>query len=377
MYVIAMKNRPYEISAMKQLQKHGYLRPGMVPLVEIIKETHKYDDLVDPETGAPIKRKQRCNDGVVRSYRITDQSTERDVTLQGIADLFPERDVLVDYFRCDLGKYHYDAGKIELVLRLNRDLNLYCGKVLGIAAYPHLIPVVTVKQGMDDVLSPEQVVSLANDLRRDNPSQRIALRFDDIDDYENVAKQVLRDGDCLIYEFNEQPIRSKPVECRRLKNLNLPAQIVALCSPRRRELTGKDFKDCKDGEVTNLIDNAHLDVYKNYGFDGVGDYGGLRDNLPDRGANKGRALAIMYDGKVNGFKIYVKDDYDLGPNGFWDVVERMLADTELAQDDTCLALAAITDKYRRHEKGYTFAEWIKYTLVRYIQQLAMSRPGFV
>ena len=85
----------------------------------------------------------------------------------------------------------------------------------------------------------------------------------------------------------------------------------------------------------------------------------------------------MYDGKVNGFKIYVKDDYGLGPNGFWDVVEHMLADTELAQDDTCLALAAITDKYRRHEKGYTIAEWIKYTLVRYIQQLAMSRPEFV
>lgn len=372
-----MKNRPYEISAMKQLQKHGYLRPGMVPLVEIIKETYKYDDLVDPETGAPIKRKQRCNDGVVRSYRITDQSTEHDVTLQGIADLFPERDVLVDYFRCDLSRYRYNAGKIALILRLNRDLDFYCNKVRGILAYPNLIPVITVKQGMDDVLSPEQVVSLANDLRRDNPSQRIALRFDDIDGYENVAKQVLRDGDCLIYDFNEQPIRSKPVECRRLKNLNLPAQTVALCSPRRRELTGKDFKNCKDGEVTNLIDNTHLDVYRNYGFDGVGDYGGLRDNLPDRGANKGRALAIMYDGKVNGFKIYVKDDYDLGPNGFWDVVEHMLADTELAQDDTCLALAAITDKYRRHEKGYTFAEWIKYTLVRYIQQLAMSRPGFV
>ena len=297
--------------------------------------------------------------------------------MQGIADLFPERDVLVDYFRCDLGKYHYDAGKIELVLRLNRDLNLYCGKVLGIAAYPHLIPVITVKQGMDDVLSADQVAALVSDLRQRNPDQRIALRFDDMDGYEDVAKQVLREEDCLIYDFNEQPIRSKPVECRRLKNLNLPAHTVALCSPRRRELTGKDFKDCKDGEVTNLIDNAHLDVYKNYGFDGVGDYGGLRDNLPDRGANKGRALAIMYDGKANGFKIYVKDDYDLGPNGFWDVVEHMLADTELAQDDTCLALAAITDKYRRHEKGYTFAEWIKYTLVRYIQQLAMSRPGFV
>lgn len=71
MYVIAMKNRSCEIAAMKQLQEHGYLRSDMMPLVEIIKETHKCDDLVDPETGTPIKRKQRCNDGVVRSYRIT------------------------------------------------------------------------------------------------------------------------------------------------------------------------------------------------------------------------------------------------------------------------------------------------------------------
>ena len=377
MYVIAMKNRPYEISAMKQLQKHGYLRPGMVPLVEIIKETYKYDDLVDPETGKPMKRKRPCGNGTVRECRIPDPSTEHDVTLQGIADLFPERDVPVDYFRCDLSRYRYNAGKIALILRLNRDLDFYCNKVRGILAYPNLIPVVTVKQGMDDVLSADQVAALVSDLRQRNPDQRIALRFDDMDGYEDVAKRVLRDGDYLIYDFNEQPIRSKPVECRRLKNLNLPAQTVALCSPRRRELTGKDFKDCKDGEVTNLIENAHLDDYKNYDFDGDGDYGGLRDNQDDGGANKGHDLAIMYDGKVNGFKIYVKDDYDLGPNGFWDVVEHMLADTELAQDDTCLALAAITDKYRRHEKGYTFAEWIKYTLVRYIQQLAMSRPGFV
>lgn len=376
MYVIAMKNRPYEISAMKQLQEHGYLRSDMVPLVEIIKETHKCDYLVDPETGIPMRRKQRCRNGAVRKCRIPDPSTEHDVTLQGIADLFPERDVLIDYFRCELSRYRYNAGKIALTLKLNRDLELYCDKVRGILAFSNLIPVITVKQSMDDVLSTDQVAALVNDLRRSNPNQRIALRLDDIDGYEDVAKRVLRDGDYLIYDFNEQPIRSKPVECMRLKNLNLPAHTVALCSPRHRELTGKDFKDCKDGEVTNLIDNAHLDVYRNYGFDGVGDYGGLRDNLPDRGANKGRALAIMYDGKVNGFKIYVNDDYDLGPNGFWDVVEHMLADTELAQDDTCLALTAIADKYRRHEKGYTFAEWIKYTLVRYIQQLAMTRPEF-
>ena len=99
--------------------------------------------------------------------------------------------------------------------------------------------------------------------------------------------------------------------------------------------------------------------------------------MPDSGANKGRALAIMYDGEANGFKVYVNDDYELGPDGFWDVVERMLNDTEIARDDTCLALAAIRDKYQRHDKGYTFAEWIKYTLVRYVQQLAIHRPEFV
>ena len=60
-----------------------------------------------------MKRKRPCGNGTVRECRIPDPSTEHDVTLQGIADLFPERDVLVDYFRCDLGKYHYDAGKIE------------------------------------------------------------------------------------------------------------------------------------------------------------------------------------------------------------------------------------------------------------------------
>ncbi len=377
MYVIALKNRASEYAALRLLQEHGYLRPSTIPLVEIIRESYKFDNMVDADTGEPVKRKRRCNDGKVRSYGVPDPSTKRNVTLQEVAERFPGRDVLVDYFRCDLGKYHYDASKIELVLRLNRDLDLYCDKVLGIMSHPHLIPVITVKRGMDDVLSPKRVVSLADELRCDKPSQRIALRIDDMEGYEDAAKQVLRSDDLLIYDFNEQPIRSKPVECMKLRGLGLPAQTIALCSPRRRELSGKDFKDCAFGEVTKLIDNSHLDVFGNYGFDGVGDYGGLRDNLPDSGANKGRALAIMYDGRANGFRVYMKDDYDLGIDGYWDVVGHMLTDADLDPDGDCLALAAIAAKYQKHDKGYTFAEWIKYTLVRYIQQLAISRPELV
>lgn len=377
MYVIALKNRPNEYAALKLLQEHGYLRPNTIPLIEIIKESYKFDKTVDADTGEPVKCKRLCNDGKVRSYGVPDPSTKRDVTLKEISERFPGRDVLVDYFRCDLSKYRYDAGKVELVLRLNRDLDLYCGKVLGIVSYPHLIPVITVKRGMDDVLSPEMVVSLADKLRYEKPDQRIALRIDEMKGYEDVAKRVLRSDDLLIYDFNEQPIRSKPVECMKLKGLDLPARTIALCSPRRRKLSGKDFKDCAFGEVTKLIDNSHLDVFGSYGFDGVGDYGGLRDNLPDSGANKGRALAIMYDGRANGFRVYVKDDYDLGIEGYWDVVNNMLKDADLNQDGGCLVLAEIAAKYQKHDKGYTFAEWIKYTLIRYIQQLAVTRPELV
>lgn len=374
MYIIAMKNRPSELSAMKSLQEHDYLKPDMVPLVEIIKENYECDKLIDSNTGKPFKEPRRCKDGRTRNYGISDPSTKRDITLRKITEHFPERDVLIDYFRCDLRKYSYEASKIELVLELNRNLDLYCEKILGIPSYPRLIPVITVKREMDYALSPEQVISLANELRRDKPDQRIALRIDDMDGYEDAAQRILRPNDLLIYDFNEQPIRSKPVECIRLKQLGLPAQLIALCSPRRRELNGKDFSEHSYGEVTNLIDNSHLTSFAKYGFDGVGDYGGLRDNLPNSGSNKGRALALMYDGNCNNFRVYINNNYQLGARGYWEVVENMLKDPTLMQGDDCLALSAIKKKFQKHDKDYTFAEWIKYTLIRYIQQLAMNAP---
>lgn len=377
MYVVAMKNRPNELSAMKLLQDNNLLLPNVIPLIEVIKEKYECDKLMDPDTGKPVRREQRCKNGKIRNCGVDNPDTRHDVTLRKITECFPGRDVLVDYFRCDLKKYHYDPVKIELILKLNNDLDLYCEKVLKILDYPHLIPVITVKRGMDYVLSPEGVIKLADELRQRNPDQRIALRIDDMEGYEDAATEVLRADDLLIFDFNEQPIKSKPIECKRLKGLNLPAHLVALCSPRQRGLSGKDFQDCIPGEVTKLIDNSHLDIFYQYGFDGIGDYGGLRDNLPDKGINKGRALAVMYDGRVNGFRIYIKDDYELGPKGYWEVVDRLIGDPAFDQDGSCLAFVAIMDKYRKRDKDYTFAEWIKYTLIRYIQQLSINRPELV
>ena len=234
-----------------------------------------------------------------------------------------------------------------------------------------MIPVITVKRDID-ALKPGEVVALAGQLRADNPAQRIAIRIDDLEGYESAVKQVLRADDFLLYDFNEQPIRSKPIECMQLRRLNLPAQLIALCSPRARSATGRDFPN---GDYANIINNVHLDTFANYGFQGVGDYGGLRDKLPEGGTNKGRALAVLYDGSRNEFKTFVNDDYDRGPSGYQDIIPDILADATLNPKGNCVALGIVAEKYAQGTQS-TFAEWIKYTLIRYIQQLSESSRVF-
>lgn len=372
MYVIAMKNRLNEMSAMKELQSAGLLRSDMLPLVEVIREEYEFDKLCDPDTGEYVTEKRRCKDGRVRNYKIDDPNSKRDVTLDTICGLFPNRAVLVDYFRFEHSKYTFDSSKVELALRLNRNIELYREKVKAIGAYSRLVPVITVRRSMDDVLSAVQVLSLVQEIRDTDPSRRIAIRIDDIEGYEHVLREVLHHDDFLIYDFNEQPIRSKPIECRDLEALGLTAHTVALCSPRRRDAFGKDYPD---GEIAYLIDNSHLDLYKQYGFSDVGDYGGIKDSLPNDGGNRGRALALMYMGEMNAFISFVNDDVDLGQRGYPDVVARILVDDNFVDDSECLVLKAIAAKLQ-NGRGFTYGEWVKYTLMRYIQQLATIRPLF-
>lgn len=372
MYVIAMKNRLNEISAMKELQSEGLLRSDMLPLVEVIHEEYEFDKLRNPTTGEYITEKRRCKDGRVRNYKIDDPDSRRDITLDTICGLFPNRRVLVDYFRFEHGKYTFNPSKVELALRLNRDIELYREKVKAIGTYPRLVPVITVRQSMDDVMSAAQVLSLVQEIRDTDSNRCIAIRIDDIEGYEHVLREVLHHDDFLIYDFNEQPIRSKPIECRDLAALGLASHTVALRSPRKRDTFGKDFPD---GDIAYIIDNSHLDLYKQYGFSDVGDYGGIKDSLPSNGANRGRALALMYMGTTNSFKSFVNDDVDLGQRGYPDVVARILADDDFADDSECLVLKTIAAKLQSG-KGFSYGEWVKYTLMRYIQQLATTRPLF-
>lgn len=71
----------------------------------------------------------------------------------------------------------------------------------------------------------------------------------------------------------------------------------------------------------------------------------------------------------------MNDDYDRGPNGYQDIIPAILADATLNPKGNCLALGIVAEKYARGTQS-TFAEWIKYTLIRYIQQLTESSRVF-
>ena len=124
MYMMTMKNRRCEYSAVNALADAGYFQDGLFPLVEVIQQEVEYDDLVDPKTGECIKEnnpyKSGAKKGQDRWRKVKDPSTARDVTLRNIEKRFRGNCIFVDYFRCDMGVYKdADYANCSLVINLS------------------------------------------------------------------------------------------------------------------------------------------------------------------------------------------------------------------------------------------------------------------
>jgi len=332
MRVVAMKNRQCEYGAMKTLLHDGLISNEIVPLVEIVKEGGSYD-------------------------------------IAKWSELFSGRMLFADFFRCDLKEYgKVDMEKIKLVIKLTNNLDRYQEKVQELTHYPNIIPVITIKRNIDK-LSAHSVVTLIADLRAARHSGAIAVRIDDIKGYEQVLKAALNDNDFVIFDISEQPYAAKVMEYDELHDLGLKAHTVLLCSPRSRDTRNGSYED---GDYTLLIDNGGSVKYSDYGFDAYGDYGGLKDNLPGAGGNgQGCALALMYNRRLNQYKAYVCGDSSIGTKGFDHVASSILADRkELDPTKTCAAMSLIVEKYTTGGSNGNWATWIKYILMRTVQQLS-------
>ncbi|MCI1665157.1 MAG: hypothetical protein LKI25_02155 [Atopobiaceae bacterium] len=342
MYMLTMKNGQAEARALKKLLGSGYIADDCLPLVEIIR--------LDKHDPGPADGFSSCHE-----------------TLGKIDGLMPGRKMLIDFFRGDLSRYKsINASKCGLVFRMNNSLDAYSDHLLAISNYKNLVPVIAVKEGVEN-LSPERLVELAFTIRKARPNWPLAIRVEKFEGYEDALRAVLTSDDYLIYDINETPLVSRVEELEELSSLGLPAEAILLCSPRRRDIKNGSYEDgCP-------IDNSHIVNYVAWGFDGVGDYAGLRDTLPGKGGARGCALALMYKGASNDFKAYVNPDSRQGTSGFRYVVGRLLADRSTLErfPGECLVLSTVADKAERGHFG-AFPTWIEYTIERYVQQLYLA-----
>jgi len=342
MYMLTMKNGKAEVRALKNLLDKGCIADGFLSFVEIIR--------LDKRDPGPADGFSSCRE-----------------TLGKIAGLMPDRKMLIDFFRGDLSRYKkIDASKCGLVFRMNNSLDAYSEHLLAVSDYTNLVPVIAVKEGVEN-LSPDRLVELAFTIRKARPNWPLAIRIEDFEGYEGALRAVLTPEDYLIYDINETPLVSRVEELEELSHLGLPAEAILLCSPRRRDLKNGSYEDgCP-------IDNRHIVDYAAWGFDGVGDYAGLRDSLPGTGGAWGCALALMYKGVENEFEAYVNPDYRLGVSGFDHVVKKLLADRVRLEKfpGECMVLSTVADKAESGHYG-AFSTWIEYTIERYVQQLYLA-----
>lgn len=369
--ILMLKNRKNELRAMSKILVYGSLPKGFIPLVEIVKEEKAYEKKVDHETGKYVTNPVKTTSGKIRHYKVNDPETERDVTLSNLDRLFGKQLAFVEYFRGDLDNYKdYDPEKNRLVVELNLNLSKYQQKTLEISQHENLVPVIAIKEGIDNVPL-DQLTSLINKIRATVPGKAVAIRIDVIDGYEEALEELLTPHDYLLFDISEQPIDSKEMEYEELGQLNISAQKILLCSPRKRDTEIKDFIH---RDYTVLIDNSGIDKFRGYGFTGYGDYGGLGDKLLARSftntSHPGRALALLYNGDKRAFKSYVCDDVTLGQTGYRQLLDLILQDRdELDLNRDCIVYQELEDKIRRGV-NCTYQDWIQYTLMRYVQQLS-------
>ena len=166
MRILAIKNRKNELQAMEKLLARDAFPQGLIPLVEVMKADLEYDKMTDPVTGEYVTEPKMIKGGKVINRKIDDPATERDVTLDKIARLFAGRMAFVDFLRCDLSQYkrvkHEDIG---LVIELTLSKDKYVTRLVEIADYDNLMPIIAIKNGMEK-LSPSKVSDLLSPFQR-------------------------------------------------------------------------------------------------------------------------------------------------------------------------------------------------------------------
>lgn len=364
MYIPIMKVRQEEMRVSKKLNK--CFSENIIPLYEVLKDEYEYQYEVD-ENGKFI---MTLEPGKKRKTKIKKDVTEDDiVTLEKLSRNINNKIAFIDFFRFDAGKYggdKVDINKVELAYRLSRNQEEYIKRLNEISNYDNLIPVVSIKEKF--IFSNTKLVEIIEELKNNNHS--IAIRIEDsfFENSSKVISKILGEDDYLLYDIGEQNIDSKIVELMDLEDIEIKAKKIILNSPRKLKLNNKQYEN---NSITALIDNSVVNEYLNYGFDGFGDYGGLKDQLPTVGGSngKGAALALVYDWNSNSFNSFCNSDTRLGVKGYGQVIADILDNkANLNPSNDCPFYAEVENMSVKNTNG-NWAKWNNLTLTRYIYQV--------
>lgn len=358
-YVPILKTRREEMNVSEKL--NYCFSDKIIPLFEVLNDRYKTTYKIDPETQDYIHiRKGK------RNMRIKEHPTEADIiTLNFINDLMRNEKAFVDYFRFTIERYgkNIDISKTELAWKLSRDRNLYKNRVKDISRYENLIPVVSIKPGFS--FGKKELEELLIELKDANESIGLRITEEYLKEYSILIKSALRVTDFLLFDIGEQNPTSKIMEMEEVMELECEAKKILLNSPRKADLKNGEYE--KMG-FTALIDNSAREVFDEYGFEGFGDYCGLKDALPanDGSNGTGAALALLYSYTQNAFYSFLNPDTSKGMSGYHEIIPLILSKKEFLDPlNSCPAM----NKIKELETSGNWSTWHNVNITRYIHQM--------
>jgi len=359
-YVPLLKTRQQELSVSKKM--NYCFSENIIPLFEILTDKYETKYKIDPITHSVIVEQKGK-----RKMRIKEVPTDSDIiTLDFINGLLGDKKAFIDYFRFTIEKYgkNININKTDLAWKLSRDSELYKNRIEEISKYSNLIPTVSIKQGFD--FKKSELEEFLVKLQSEN--EIIALRITEewLEKYRGIIKNILRYTDYLLFDIGEQNPNSKIMELEEVMELEISAKKILLNSPRKSDVRNGAYEEFG---ITELIDNSVREIYSEYGFQGIGDYCGLKDTLPsaNEGSNgTGAALALLYHYEENGFYSFLNPDTSQGMSGYNKIIPIVLSKKDIFDlAHNCPAI----QKIEKMNKSGNWSTWHNITITRYIHQI--------
>ena len=342
MYIPILKSRQQEDSFLKE-NSNLFNTENIIPLIEII--------------SLRINKK---------NFEVLELIEHYSTTING--------KFFVDFFSFEVEDYiPFDKNKVSFSLSLRDESTYSYYDLLKISTlYNNSIPVISINGGREFILNETYLMELIDKLQNITSSIAIRIQSKYFDDYFNIINNKLRESDYFFYDIGESSIDPLYFNIQDIMNKTGKYKSIILNSPRKRRYFNDKYIDC---DYTDLIDNSIRIDYKDYGFDGFGDYAGLKDSLPpERGDGDGSALALLYDNNVNKYFSIINSDKKLGSSGYYYVIEKIIDDYKNKLDPTgqCPAIKYIYETRYLPDKPGNWATWNYITILRTISQIKMS-----